>query len=205
MVRSDPRTDAEIIHASRRRPAVFGVIFDRHFDAVLRFASGRVGSADAADVAAEVFVRAFDLRRRFDHDRPSALPWLFGITANVCREHLRKAARGHRARLRHGAGLETNSIGFEAEAVARVDAGAQRAGLERAMRLLSDEEYAVLMMAAIGGVSYQEIADQLQIPIGTVRSRLSRARRRVRELLEEERSIQGGTDSGLDVAVGPSP
>jgi RNA polymerase sigma-70 factor (ECF subfamily) len=61
------------------------------------------------------------------------------------------------------------------------------------------------MMAAIGGVSYQEIADQLQIPIGTVRSRLSRARRRVRELLEEERSIQGGTDSGLDVAVGPAP
>ncbi len=205
MARSDDRTDAEIIAESRRRPQIFEVIFDRHFEAVLRFASARVGMGNAGDVAAEVFVRAFGLRARFDAAHPSALPWLFGITANVCREQLRKAARGRRARLRHGTGLEASSIGFETEAVARVDARARRPDLEEAMRQLSDDEYAVLMIAAIGGVSYREMADHLGIPVGTVRSRLSRARRRVRELLEGERAIQDGIESQMDVAVEPSP
>lgn len=201
----EARSDAEIIATSRARPQAFEVVFDRHFDAIVRYATGRVGAANAADVAGEVFVRAFGLRARFDGRHPSALPWLYGIAANVCREHVRKAARRRRAILRHGSAADAIATGFEVEAVARVGAGARRQDLEAALRFLSDDEYAVLMLAAIGGVTYQEMADHLQVPVGTVRSRLSRARRRVRELLEVVRPIQDGSDPDLDVAVEPTP
>ena len=193
MTGDDLRTDAEIIRNSVAHPERFEVVFERHFESVLRFATGRVGVTHAGDIAAEVFERAFDLRHRFDVGRSSALPWLFGIAANVCREHLRRAARRSRASRRAINVADRGTSTFEWEAAERVDAIERREDLLAALIGLSEDEYAVLTLVALGGYSYQEVADHLHIPIGTVRSRLARARRRLRELLEPERSIPAGT------------
>lgn len=173
-------TDAEVIRRSLSRPQAFEVIFDRHFDAVHRFAVGRVGIQDAADVAAETFARAFDRRSRFRPDRRSALPWLFGIAVNVCRERTRRAARGERASYRLSVRPDQLGDSFESDLMARVDAERLIPDLVAALRGLSDAEYALLMLAGESDLSYQDMADLLGIPIGTVRSRLARARRRLR-------------------------
>lgn len=186
-------TDGEIIAASRRRPELFEVIFDRHYGAVVRFASGRVGPDEGPDVAADTFVRAFDRRHRFRPDQDSALPWLFGIAANVVRERRRSLSRllgaAERAASRWTAGEESR---FELESADRLDAEARRSDLLAALARLTDDEYEVLMLSALGQMTYPDIAHRLDIPIGTVRSRLHRARRKMQELLTVERPIAGG-------------
>lgn len=182
-------SDAQIIQESRDMPERFEVIFDRHYPAVVRFASGRIGSLDAPDVASDTFVRAFGRRSRFDLSKNSALPWLFGIAANVVRERRRKAGRGARAYSK--VSPDRSVYPFEVDAVQRLDAGMRADELSAALRALSEDEYQVLMLAAMEDMSYQEIADALNVPIGTVRSRLFRARRRMREQLKGEGSIPG--------------
>lgn len=187
------QTDCEIIVASRRRPELFEVIFERHYRAVYRFAAGRSGANEAADIASDTFVRAFDRRDRFRTDRENALPWLFGIAANVARERHRKRMRGMRM-LKRSVGLSSlEDARFEADATARLDALSQSTALSRALAELSDDEYQVLMLLAIADFSYSDIAESLDIPIGTVRSRIHRARNKMRELLDAERSIPGGS------------
>jgi RNA polymerase sigma factor (sigma-70 family) len=185
-------SDGEAIERSLTDPQVFEVIFDRHFDAVHRFAIGRVGTQDAADVAAETFARAFGRRHRFLLEKSSALPWLFGITVNVCRERTRRSDRSRRAtgRLTN----ETVTEPFENALTARLDAERMLPDLVAALRSLSDDEYALLMLAGESDLSYQEMADTLGIPIGTVRSRLARARRRVKSALLSQGSAYVVTD-----------
>jgi RNA polymerase sigma-70 factor (ECF subfamily) len=185
------QNDAEIISASRRRPELFETIFERHYDAVYRFSIGRVGYHDASDVASDTFVRAFDRRDRFRTDRESALPWLFGIAANVARERHRKSVRGLRM-LRRTAGMTMREDSlFEVDAADRLDALSKRSDLTAALRTLSEDEYQVLMLLAVADFSYADIAEALDIPIGTVRSRIHRARNKMRELMEDERPISG--------------
>lgn len=166
------------------RPELFATIFDRYFHVVARFAAGRVGFEAAADVAGDTFLRAFDRRDRFQRERPSALPWLLGIALNVSREHRRAAQRRYRLYQPVSSDPE-----FETASAERVDAERIRPDLAEALRGLSDDEYAILMLAAVGDLSYPDIATSLGIPIGTVRSRLHRARRRMRELLADTRPI----------------
>lgn len=185
--------DGELISESIRRPEMFEVIFDRYYQILVRYAVGRVGHSDAPDVASEALVRAFTRRSRFDTTQATALPWLFGIAANVCRERRRKTMRGFRAIGR----MATPPLGvspFEADAVDRIDASAAAGELASALEELSEDEYQVLMLAAIGDLSYNDIASSLRIPIGTVRSRLARSKRRMRELLEPVRPILDGDE-----------
>jgi RNA polymerase sigma factor (sigma-70 family) len=176
-------SDAEIIRRSWSEPEVFEVIFDRHYEAVHRFAAGRVGIQDAPDIAAETFARAFDRRQRFRLDRRSALPWLYGIAVNVCREGRRRNSRGQHATTRIATRDEMSTEAFENDLTERVDAQRLRPDLLAALRGLTDDEYALLMLAGESDMSYQQMADALGIPIGTVRSRLARARRRVRHAI----------------------
>lgn len=174
------RSDAKVIEQSLTDSRLFEVIFDRHFEAVHRFAVGRVGLQDAADVVAETFARAFDRRQRFRMDKPSALPWLFGIAVNVARERTRKSDRGHRATSRVALRSDVVAESFESALADRIDAERLRPDLISALRMLSDDEYALLMLSAESELTYDQMADTLGIPVGTVRSRLSRARRRLR-------------------------
>lgn len=185
--------DGDVIAASRMDPDRFEEIFDRHYDAVVGFAVGRAGFHHAHDVAAEVFVRAFDRRHLYREDRESALPWLFGIASNVVRERRRREARGASALARVAGRLGAEPVGFEAEAASRLDAETTRSALVDALTRLSDDEYEVLMLAALGELTYDVMAENLGIPAGTVRSRLARARRRMRMLLEVDGRMEGAT------------
>jgi RNA polymerase sigma factor (sigma-70 family) len=174
-------SDAQIIAASRVEPPVFAVVFDRHYDAVHRYLARRVGPDLADDLAADTFTTAFDVRRRYDTAHPDALPWLFGIATNLLRHHRRGEAR----RLRAYARLDrlADADGGFGGAEARVDAGRAGPAIADALTRLSAGDRDVLLLFAWADLRYEEIAVALRIPVGTVRSRLHRARRRVRELL----------------------
>jgi RNA polymerase sigma-70 factor, ECF subfamily len=163
--------DAMVIADSRRRPETFHVLFDRHYERVRRYAWGRIGAA-GDDVAAEVFVIAFASRERYDQTRPDAAPWLLGIATNLIRRQHRDEQR--RLRLLAALGGERPS-----EAGAEGVDPAVAAALARLHRRDRD----VLLLFAIAELSYTEIAQALGIAEGTVRSRLHRARRILKEVM----------------------
>jgi RNA polymerase sigma factor (sigma-70 family) len=168
------RDDAGVIRAARRDPAAFAEIFDRHFEIVHAFARRRVGPDLADEIASETFVRAFDLREGYDLAARDARPWLLGIATNLMRRHWRTERRRLAAYARHGLAREDGHDlpAFDAEALAALLDG------------LRKEERDVLFLHALADLSYEQIATGLGIPVGTVRSRLSRARRRLRESLD---------------------
>lgn len=184
--------DSVAIAESIKRPASFAVIFDRHFDAIHAYLQRRIGRDLADELTAQTFLVAFDRRSRFDLARPSARPWLFGIATNLIRRHRRQELRQLRAYARTGIDPLLDPFdGMEA----RLDASDRRPELADALGRMPAKELDVLLLYAWAELSYVEIAQALGTPIGTIRSRLSRARRRVRELLEPERARTGAEHS----------
>jgi RNA polymerase sigma factor (sigma-70 family) len=159
-------TDADAISDSLSDPGAFVTIFDRHFDAIRDYLARRLGDDAAADLAAETFTRAFDARRRYDLSHVDARPWLYGIASNVMRRH----ARDERRRLRSYAKVASQP------AVPERDGLALSAEVAGALASLSLADREVLFLFAWADLSYEDIARALSIPIGTVRSRLGRAR-----------------------------
>ena len=90
-------TDAEIIRRMHGDPEEFATVFDRYYLAIHGYAARRLGRDLADDVAAEVFLAAFDQWQRYDTSQASARPWLFGIASNVIAGHRRAEARWYRA------------------------------------------------------------------------------------------------------------
>jgi RNA polymerase sigma factor (sigma-70 family) len=176
------RSDADAIRASRSDPEAFVEVFDRHFNTIHGYLRRRVGSSLADDLAASTFTEAFASRRRYDGDRPDALPWLYGIASNLLRRHYRAEERQLRAFARTG----IDPLRSEAEPDFR---GAEVAA---ALAALSAEDRETLLLFAWTELSYAEIATALGVPVGTVRSRLNRARTTVRELLEKEAEVLDG-------------
>lgn len=179
--------DADAIRASLDDPTAFEPVFERHFAAVHRFVRRRVGLAVADDVAAETFTRAFASRKQFDTRRHSALPWLFGIAVNLVARHYRDEERQLRAYARTG--IDPILADTE-DSEDRLDATASHSRLAAALAELRPEERDVLLLHAWADLGYDEIAEALGIPLGTVRSRLSRARTHVRELLEHDEPLE---------------
>ena len=196
----DQRSDAAIIAASFGRPSEFALLFDRHYDVVFRYVARRVGPDTAQDVAAGTFEQALRSRARFDLEQPSARPWLLGIATNMLRHHYRTETR----RLQAHARLERPaSEADHAPAVdARIDADRLGPVLRGALASLGRSERDVLLLHVWGDLRYEEIASALQIPIGTVRSRLSRGRARLRERLARSgQSPDDGTRAELVVSA----
>jgi RNA polymerase sigma-70 factor (ECF subfamily) len=175
----DIPSDGESIEASLRDPARFRLIFDRHLTAVYRYLYRRVGPDVVEELTADTFVIAFDLRERFEGE--NALPWLYGIAANILRRHLRTEGRRERAHTRAGSLIAIESADDQIED--RLDATAAAPQLAAALRQLEPRDREVLLLFAWEELSYQEIAESLDIAMGTVASRLSRARRCMRERL----------------------
>lgn len=175
------QTDAELIAASIGRPDAFRTVFERHYDVILRYCRRRVG-ADGDDIASEVFLRAFDQRAKYDTERPDARPWLFGIATNLVAGARRSEARRLRAFARLGRDPQEWP---DDEVNARVDATRQSPALADAIRTLGRGDRDVLLLRAWGDLNYDEIAEALAIPVGTVRSRLNRARQHVRNHLSQ--------------------
>ena len=168
--------DNELIAASAERPADFAAIFDRHFDPVFGYLQRRIGRDLAEELAAETFLVAFGSRDRFDPARSEARPWLLGIATNLMRRHWRREVRELRAYARSAADPVLDAFDGVEE---RIDASGERRRLVEGLAELSGPERDALLLAAWADLSYAEIAEALEIPVGTVRSRLSRARARI--------------------------
>lgn len=175
-----PTLDSDAISASTREPAGFATIFDRYFDALHGYLQRRVGPDLADELAAQTFLVAFDKRGGFDTAQSSARPWLFGIATNLVRRHHRDEVRQFRAYARSAVDPVIDAFeGVEA----RLDASNMRRELVEALACLSAEELDALLLYAWTELSYTEIAAALDVPIGTVRSRLARARGRIQAVL----------------------
>jgi RNA polymerase sigma-70 factor (ECF subfamily) len=172
-------TDAEAIEASRAEPTAFAVVYDRHAAVVFRFLVRRVGRDTADELLGETFRIAFQRRSSFDCERVSARPWLYGIASNLVAKYRRSEARRMNAFGRMTAACPTEEPADAAAAA--VDAQRSWPEVARRVAALPDAERDALLLFAWEELSYEEVAAALNIPVGTVRSRLSRARRRLRE------------------------
>jgi RNA polymerase sigma factor (sigma-70 family) len=173
--------DAEIIAASMWDPELFAVVFDRHAPHIHRYLARRLGAHAADDLLAETFLAAFAKRSRYDGTRPDARPWLYGFASNVIRQHRRDERRRIRLSLALPQPISISSL--EDGALGRVAARAVRRDLVEALERLTPGERDVLLLVAWEDLSYVEVSVALEIPIGTVRSRLSRARAKVTQVL----------------------
>lgn len=178
----DRREDAELIAASLTNPAQFELVFDRHYDAIHRYLARRGGRELAEDLTQSVFLAGFEGRRRFrPSESASAAPWLFGIATNLLRRHARTEVRRLRAyaRLpaREAAPFDVNAL------VDRLDASASAPRVFDVVARLPVGERSALLLVAWADLTYEEVAVALDVPIGTVRSRIHRVRGKLRELL----------------------
>jgi RNA polymerase sigma factor (sigma-70 family) len=201
----DSGTDAALIGRSLVNPESFSCIVERHGTSVFRYLTSRVGRASSEDLLADVFEAAFRARARYDISYDDALPWLLGIATNVVRHHRRSEARRAlmvRRVLAQGRGSRLEP----AEAVDSVGASAElnddMRQVRRALTALDDKHREVLLLSAGLGLSYEDIARALGIKTGTVRSRLSRARGRLRELLAAggQYSTHGAPDQPVQLS-----
>ncbi|GAA4578940.1 RNA polymerase sigma factor [Micromonospora coerulea] len=174
-------TDAAVIERSLRAPESFAVIFDRHAPYIHRYLARRLGAGIADDLVAETFLAAFRRRGRFDTAYPDARPWLYGIATNLVGQHRREEEREYRLRQAYIPALSEASHADRVTTV--VTAQSLRHILFAALAKLSTGDRDVLLLIAWEELTYDEAASALAIPVGTVRSRLHRARKLLREAL----------------------
>ncbi len=173
--------DEEDLFASLSESARFGAIFERHIFEVHRYLAYRVDSHLADDLSAETFLVAFRERRSFDSSKGTVTAWLYGIATNLVRHHHRDEERHIRLgdRAARGESASTTDEDFVNRVAARSDLDDAVAKLDRKLRDV------VLLVAGVG-LTYAEAATALGIPVGTVRSRFSRARNQVLGRLDTE-------------------
>lgn len=174
-------TDGAVFARSVSEPQLFTIVFDRHYRSVYRYVSRRAGRTIADDVAAETFVRAFERRSTYDPSVESALPWLFAIAVNLLAQHRRSETRRLRAlAVAAPSGTADQGAGVDPSIAERLVVGLEQ---------LDDYDREALLLYAWAELRYEEIAEALQIPLGTVQSRLHRARRKVRQALEADGTV----------------
>jgi RNA polymerase sigma factor (sigma-70 family) len=179
----DRLDDDAVVARSVREPDQFAAIYDRYFGEVYRYVAGRLGRDAADDLAAETFLVAFRKRDRFDPALGRVRPWLYGIATILVGQHRRAETRRYRALARAGRRV-LGSVESPEDRVADA-VTAERLGRQLAAALadLGHGDRDVLLLVAISELSHQEVALALDIPYGTVGSRLNRARRKLRGAL----------------------
>ncbi|GAB2876318.1 sigma-70 family RNA polymerase sigma factor [Streptomyces deserti] len=161
----------------------FGDLFDAYARSVYNHAFRLTGDwVSAEDVVSLTFLDAWRLRERLDEEGGSLRPWLLGIATNVTR-NTRRAARRHAAAV---ARLPRDEAvrDFADEVAGRVDDAAQLALVQTALAKLRRAEREVLALCVWSGLDYAAAAEALGVPVGTVRSRLSRARTKLAKHLK---------------------
>ena len=166
----------------------FGRLFDRHAHSIFAFCVRRTGDrAGSEDLVSATFLHAW--RRRADM-RPIAdgpLPWFYGIASNLARRHLRGLGRRRAAMtrlVRANAEPDREPDPFE-DVADRMDAVDRVDRAMEALEAFPERDRDLFVLCVWQGLTYEEAAAALGIPVGTVRSRLSRARGRLRAELEE--------------------
>ncbi|WP_369255901.1 RNA polymerase sigma factor [Streptomyces sp. R35] len=172
------QADAVLIAASLDDPERFAVLFDRHAPTIHRYVARRLGRDVADDVTAETFLTAFRIRARYDSGRAGVRPWPYGIAAKLISRHRREEAKALKVLARTGRDPVAETWTDSADD--RVTAQAASRPLAKALAKLSEGDRHALLLFAWADFTYQEIAEALDIPVGTVRSRLNRARTKLR-------------------------
>jgi RNA polymerase sigma factor (sigma-70 family) len=181
--------DNEALRASIGRPQAFAALFDRHYDPVWRYLCRRTGPTGADDLAGETFLRAFSKRASYEPSPLGPRPWLYGIATNLLREDVRREQRQMHAFARAAQPLVESPAAEEADG--RIDALSLRPAVLEALSQLDPVDRDTLMLLALTELGYEGIAVAMGAPVGTVRSRLNRARRLVRVHLEPHLQEQG--------------
>ncbi|MDX3432173.1 RNA polymerase sigma factor [Streptomyces sp. NBC_01693] len=173
----------------------FAVLYEEYARAVYNHAYRLTGDwSTAEEVLSETFLAAWRTRQAIEPEGDSLRPWLLGIATNKARN----ANRGRGRRLAFLARRPApEPVADIADATAgRVDDARRLAAVQRALGGLRRQEREVLVLCVWSGLDYAEAAEALGVPVGTVRSRLSRARTRLRRLTDEElgpaREARGG-------------
>jgi RNA polymerase sigma-70 factor (ECF subfamily) len=162
-------TDGEIIRLSGTDPETFGRVFDRHAPVVHRYLARRVGRTLADDLTAETFLVAFRSRSRYASEHPDALPWLYGIAANLLRGHQRAEVRMYRALARTG--VDPALAGPDDRVPAQVTAAAEVRELAGVLAKLPVGEREVLTLVSQAQLTYPEVAralDRVKVVPGVV-------------------------------------
>jgi RNA polymerase sigma factor (sigma-70 family) len=174
-------TDSAVIQLSQREPEHFTVLFRRHAPYIQRYVVRRLGQDAADDIVAETFLLAFRQRYSYDQTRADARPWLYGIATNLIGRHRRAEIRLYRALARTGADPVAES--FTDRVDDQVSAGTASRRLAVGLARLPEGLRDALLLVSWGDLSYEEAAQALGVPVGTVRSRVSRARSKLRRTL----------------------
>jgi RNA polymerase sigma factor (sigma-70 family) len=171
--------------SGRAGGAALTKLYDAHARDLHRYLARRLDPAVADDLVAETFLVAWEQRARYDPARGTARAWLFGIATNLSRRHARVEANTLRA-MAMNAGRATVEEPADAASAARVDAGRKARALAAGLAALRPEERDVLLLVAWAALRPVEIAAALDLDVQTVRTRLHRARTRLREHLGGE-------------------
>ncbi|MFI5714157.1 RNA polymerase sigma factor [Kribbella sp. NPDC051620] len=164
----------------RDASAVFGGLFDAYAAPLYRYLARRVGPDHAHDLVSETFLTAFKQRQTYDPATAAVRSWLYGIATNLARRHVRQEVRGLRAASRADAGRTPYQPSHDGIVSDRVDAQALARQIAPAIADLSDGDRDVLFLTSWAQLTTVEVAEALDIPVGTVRSRLHRIRRQLR-------------------------
>lgn len=162
----------------------FAELYESCAQAVYRHALRLTGDwSTAEDIMADTFLAAWQGREQLEEGQGSVLPWLLGVATHKC-ENTR---RGLRRRLVFLARQPppANVADFSAEAASRLDDRSRLRAVSAALGQLRRQEKEVLSLCVWSGLDYEQTADALGIPVGTVRSRLSRARKRLARIAEQ--------------------
>ncbi|MFJ9018394.1 RNA polymerase sigma factor [Streptomyces sp. NPDC102259] len=188
--------------------AAFGELYESYATAVYNHALRLTGDWSAAEeVMSETFLAAWRGRGAVEAEGGSLRPWLFGIATNKARNadrSLRRRLAFLARRAEAGAGTASGSGGDEAvgdfaeDVVGRIDDARRLAEVRRVLGRLRRHEREVIALCVWGGLDYAQAAEALGVPVGTVRSRLSRARARLREIVERETRQSGRTEGRME-------
>lgn len=177
--------DARLIEVSLTDPAAFAGLYDRHASSLVAYLIRRVGPTDGEALLGELFRVAFERRDRYQLDRADARPWLYGIAANLVMKHFRTERRCRTAMERLAIRRDT-AVPFDDRIAADMAATEMWSRVAAAINTLPGRDREVLLLFAWEELSYAEIGEALDIPTGTVRSRLNRVRALLRELVIDD-------------------
>ena len=179
--------DVELWELSASDPEAFGEIFQRHARSVFALCFWRTGDATVAeDVTSVVFLEAW---RRRDHvvlEQRSALPWLLGV-ANHTSRNATRSIRRHSQALRRLDGRRSSPN--DDAVIDRLDAEISLGVVNEAVRDLTEQDREIVLLVFWSGLSYEATAVALGIPVGTVRSRVSRTRRKLQLRLGHDERV----------------
>ena len=190
----EPRTDAQLLLASRTEPAAFVEVYRRHGDAVLRYLAGRVLDPEvAAELTAETFAEAFASRGTYRDTGVDGVAWIFGIAKHQLGRYFRRGRVDTAARRRIAIPIRALPSEDYERIEELVDLQPIRAALIEALATLDEDQRRALELRVVDGLPYAEVAKRLSCGEQAARQRVSRGLRKL-ALLLQERGIAPATE-----------